>query len=90
MVPATERRYRAPAALRQWSRVVTFNKSSYERTRIMRDALEMVVRLTQDGEHRRDEITKIIVRIATEINLDATALANLTLAEMADEARKTG
>jgi hypothetical protein len=69
---------------------VPVNESSYERTRIMRDAVEMVVRLTQDGEHRRDEIAKIIVRIATEITLDAPALANLTLSEMADTARKTG
>ena len=54
----------------------------------MRDAVEMVVRLTQEGEHRRDEIAKIIFRIADQMTFDAPALANLTLCEMADEARK--
>jgi hypothetical protein len=56
----------------------------------MRDALERVVRLTHDGEYRRDEIAKIIIRIASQITFDSTALANLTLSEMADTARKTG
>jgi hypothetical protein len=69
---------------------VSFNESSYEQTRVMRDALEMVVRLTQDGQYRRDEIAKIIFRIADQITFDATALANLTLSEMAEMARKTG
>jgi hypothetical protein len=68
---------------------VPFNESSYEQTRIMRDALERVVRLTYDGEYRRDEIAKIIIRIASQITFDSTALANLTLSEMADTARKT-
>jgi hypothetical protein len=67
-----------------------FNESSYEQTHVMRDALEKVVRLTHDGEYRRDEIAKIIVRIASEMTFDATALANLTLAELADAARKSG
>jgi hypothetical protein len=69
---------------------VSFNESSYEQTRVMRDALEMVVRLTQEGECRRDEISKIIFRIADQITFDAMALANLTLSEMAETARKTG
>jgi hypothetical protein len=69
---------------------VSFNESSYEQTRVMRDALEIVVRLTQDGEDRRDEISKMIFRIADQITFDATALANLTLSEMAETARKTG
>jgi hypothetical protein len=68
---------------------MSFNESSYEQTRIMRDALEMVVRLTQDGEYRRDEIANIIFRIADEITFDPMALANLTLSEMADTARKS-
>jgi hypothetical protein len=50
----------------------------------------MVVRFTQDGEDRRDEISKIIFRTADQITFDATALANLTLSEMAEMARKTG
>jgi hypothetical protein len=54
----------------------------------MRDALEIVVRLTQGGEDRRDQISKMIFRIADQITFDATALANLTLSEMA--ARHTG
>jgi hypothetical protein len=69
---------------------VSFNESSYEQTRVMRDALEMVVRLTQEGECRRDEISKIIFRIADQITFDAMALANLTLSEMAEIARQTG
>jgi hypothetical protein len=72
------------------SGVVPFNESSYEQTRIARDATEMVVRLTRDGEDRRDEIARIIFRIADQMTFDATALANLTLAEMADSARKLG
>jgi hypothetical protein len=69
---------------------MSFNESSYEQTRVMRDAVEMVVRLTQDGEHRRDEIAIILFRIADQMTFDAPALANLTLSEMADTARKTG
>jgi hypothetical protein len=69
--------------------VMSFNESSYEQTRVMRDALEMVVRLTQDGEYRRDEISRIIFRIADQITFDSMALANLTLSEMADAARKS-
>jgi hypothetical protein len=69
---------------------VTFNESSYQQTRVVRDAIEMVVRLTDHGEDRRDEIAKIIFRIADQITFDATALANLTLSEMADAARRTG
>jgi hypothetical protein len=69
---------------------VSFNESSYEQTRVMRDALEMVVRLTQEGECRRDEISKIIFRIADQTTFDAMALANLTLSEMAEIARQTG
>jgi hypothetical protein len=68
---------------------MSFNEPTDEQTRIMRDALEMVVRLTQDGEYRRDEIAKIIFRIADEITFDAMALANVTLSEMADAARKS-
>jgi hypothetical protein len=84
--PATERRDRAPAALRPWSQVVSLNEYSYEQTRVMRDAIEMVVRLTKDGAERRDEISLIIVRIADQTTFDANALANLTLAEMAERA----
>jgi hypothetical protein len=56
----------------------------------VRDALEMVVRLTQQGECGRDEISKIIFRIADQTTFDAMALANLTLSEMAEIARQTG
>jgi hypothetical protein len=80
--------FRAPAALRQWRHVVPFNESSYEQTPVMREALEMVVHLTHDGERRRDEIANIIVRIASEIRFDATELANVTLSAMAESARK--
>jgi hypothetical protein len=73
-----------------WSRVVPFNESSYEQTRIIRDAIEMVVRLTEYGDDRRDEIAKVVFRIADQITFDSTALANLTLSEMAETARKTG
>jgi hypothetical protein len=69
---------------------MSFNESSYEQTRVVRDALEMVVRLTQQGECRRDEISKIIFRIADQTTFDAMALANLTLSEMAEIARQTG
>ena len=56
----------------------------------MRDAIEMVVRLTEHGEDRRDKIARIVFRIADQITFDATALANLTLSEMAEKVRKTG
>jgi hypothetical protein len=69
---------------------MSFNESSYEQTPVVRDALEMVVRLTQQGECRRDEISKIIFRIADQTTFDAMALANLTLSEMAEIARQTG
>jgi hypothetical protein len=67
-----------------------FNECSYEQTDVMREALETVVRDTVGGEYRREEIAKIVLRIASEITLDATALANLTRAEMSDAARKNG
>jgi hypothetical protein len=69
---------------------VTFNDLSYEQTRIAREAVEMVVRLTKNGEDRRDEIAKIAFRLAYQIEHSATALANLTLMEMAEISRKTG
>jgi hypothetical protein len=69
---------------------MSFNESSYEQTQTIREALEMVVRLTKDGEDRRAEISKIIFRIADQMTFDATALANLTLSEMAHSTRKTG
>jgi hypothetical protein len=55
---------------------VSFNESSYEQTRVMRDALEIVVRLTQDGEDRRDEISKMIFRIADQITLSSVKNAD--------------
>jgi hypothetical protein len=69
---------------------VTFNDLSREQTRIARDAVDMVVLLTKGGEERRNEITKIAFRLADQIEHSATALANLTLIEMAETARKTG
>jgi hypothetical protein len=69
---------------------MSFNESSYEQTHTIREALEMVVRLTKDGEDRRAEISRIIFRIANQMTFDATALANLTFSEMAHSTRKTG
>jgi hypothetical protein len=69
---------------------VPFNESSYEQTSVMREALEAVVRQVPNGDVRRDEIARIILRIAGAITLDPMALANLTLSEMADRARKVG
>ena|ERR1700722_18859356 len=45
---------------------MSFSESSYQQTSVMRDAVEMVVRLTQEGEHRRDEIARIIFRIVSD------------------------
>jgi hypothetical protein len=69
---------------------VPFNESSYEQTSVMREALETVVRQVPYGEHRRDEIARIILRIAVAITLDPVALTNLTLSEMAGRVRKVG
>ena len=68
---------------------MSFNESSYEQTRIMQDALEMAVRLTENGDARRSEIADIILNIANQRGYDAPALANLALAEMAGSSRKT-
>jgi hypothetical protein len=68
---------------------MSYNESSYEQTRVMQDAVEMVVRLTQDGDKRRTEIAKIILSIADFDNYDAPALANLAIAAMAEGVRKT-
>jgi hypothetical protein len=68
---------------------MSFNESSYEQTRIMQDALEMAVRLTENGDARRSEIAEIILSIASDQRYDASALANLALAEMAESSRKT-
>jgi hypothetical protein len=68
---------------------MSFNESSYEQTRVMQDALEMAVRLTENGDARRSEIADVILNIANQHSYDASALANLALAEMAESSRKT-
>jgi hypothetical protein len=60
-----------------------FNESSYEQTPAMRQAVDIVAGQIKDGEHRRDEIAKVVLSISSEANFDAVALANLTLAKMA-------
>ena len=64
------------------------NECSYEQTGALRDALETVVHRTRDGEHRLEEIAKVILRIAKEITLDSVALANLALSEMTRPAQR--
>lgn len=61
-----------------------FNESSYEQTPAMRQAVDIVAGQIKDGEHRRDEIAKVVLSISSEANFDAVALANLTLAKMAE------
>jgi hypothetical protein len=68
---------------------MSYNESSYEQTRIMRDAVEIAVRLTPGGDGRRDEVVRVILNIANQDNYDAPALANLAIAAMAEAARKT-
>jgi hypothetical protein len=70
--------------------VVPFNEPSYDKTLIIRDATEMVVRLTKHGQERHDEISRVVFRLADQVTYSATALANLTLIEMAEAALKTG
>jgi hypothetical protein len=69
---------------------MSFSEFSYEQTRIMRDAVELVVRLLDRGEDRREEIAKLVLLMVGQTPFDATALANLTLSEMTGMARKTG
>jgi hypothetical protein len=69
---------------------VSFNESSYEQTRVVRDAVEMAVRLLQGGEDRRDEIATVIFRVAHYETFDAPALANLAIETMTEADRKTG
>jgi hypothetical protein len=86
-VPATERLDRAPAALRRWSRQMSYNESSYEQTGIIQAAVEMVVRLRKDGNIRRHEIIKVVLKIADEADHDANTLANLAISAMAEPER---
>jgi hypothetical protein len=61
-----------------------FNDSSYEQTPAMRQAVDIVAGQIKDGEHRRDEIAKIVLSISKEGNFDAVALANLARAIFAE------
>jgi hypothetical protein len=71
----------APAALGQWSRAVSFNESSSAQTSVIQAAVEMVARLSKDGDKRRDEIV-LVLKIADQGNHDANTLANLSIAAM--------
>jgi hypothetical protein len=68
---------------------VSFNESSYEQTRVVRDAVEMAVRLLT-GDDRRDEIASVIFRIANYESFDAPTLANLAIETVTEADRKTG
>jgi hypothetical protein len=67
---------------------VSFNECSYKQTRVMRDAVEMAVRLVHDGEQRRDEIARAIYSIAEHEKHDACALSNLAIAAATEADRK--
>jgi hypothetical protein len=58
------------------------DESGYDKTSVMRAAIEMVMRLSKGGEKHREEIAKIVLKFADEADHDANALANLTIAEM--------
>jgi hypothetical protein len=66
-----------------------YNESSYEQTSIMRAAIEMVMRLTKDGNKRRDEVANVVLSIADRGDHDAHTLAILAIEAMAEPARKT-
>jgi hypothetical protein len=68
---------------------MSYNESSYEQTRIIRDAVEMAVRLTPGGDGRRDEVVRVILKIANQDNYDASALASLAITAMTEVSRKT-
>jgi hypothetical protein len=69
---------------------VSFDESRYEQTRVVRDAVEMAVRLLQGYEDRRDEIASVIFRIPNHEMFAAPTLANLAIETMTESDRKTG
>ena len=68
---------------------MSYNESSYHRTGVMHAAVEMVMRLSKDGERQRDEIVKLVLEIADEADHDVNTLAHLAMAAIAEPQRKT-
>jgi hypothetical protein len=68
---------------------MTYNESSYERTSVMRSAIEMVLRLTKDGDKRRDEVAKVVLSIADQGDCDAHTLAILAIEAMSEPSQKS-
>jgi hypothetical protein len=63
---------------------MSYNESSYEQTSIIQAAIEMVARLRKDGNRHRDEIVRVVLKIANEADHDANTLANLAISAMAE------
>jgi mannitol/fructose-specific phosphotransferase system IIA component len=67
---------------------VSVNESSDDRTSVIRAAIEMVMRLSEGGEEHREEVSRIVLKIADQGDHDANALANLTIAVMGANKQK--
>jgi hypothetical protein len=68
---------------------MSYNDSSYEQSSVMRAAIEMVMRVSQNGDKQRDEVIKVVLKIADEGDHDANALANLAITAMSEPQRRT-
>jgi hypothetical protein len=68
---------------------MSYNDSSYEQTSIIQAAIEMVARQTKDGDLHRDDIVKVVLKIADAGDHDANSLANLAIKAMSEPQRKT-
>jgi hypothetical protein len=67
---------------------MSYNDSSCEQTSIIQAAIEMVARQTKDGDLHRDDIVKVVLKIADEGDHDANALANLAISAMSLNERR--
>jgi hypothetical protein len=65
------------------------NESRDEQTSIIQAAIEMVARHSKDGDVDRDEIVKVVLKIANDGDHDANTLANLAIEKMGEPSRKT-
>ena len=68
---------------------MSYNESSYHQTSVMRAAVVMVMRLSKNGERKRDEVVKVVLEIADEADHDAYTLAHLAMAAIAEPQRNT-
>jgi hypothetical protein len=67
---------------------MSYNDSN-KQTSIIQAAIEMVARQSKHADQHRDEIVKIVLKIADTGDHDANSLANLAIKAMSEPQQKT-